>query len=544
MLYAIPLIVLLGFGGYYTWVKCLAGCLISLSLLDTALNGKKKIAFGMHTPAVVLCIIAITTIWSVDRSRNVEGILTGIVLLGWYMLVNLLEDKKKNELLSVLPYAGVIVVVISVVALTGVVNVKLWASERLGGIFQYSNTCALFLMLGVIVESWQINRKKYIHFILLIVNTAGIFLTGSRSIVLALIIWLLYKGFTQKKDRKIYFIFSVIAVTVIAVLGFLHLGLENIARVATVFESSSSVWARILFWKDALILIVKHPLGMGYMGYSYAQEAVKTGVYTTMFVHNELLQICLDYGIIAMVLILAYIVRQIVCGRQSRLAKELLVVIVISSLVDFHMQYFIILMVLCLCLDGDVDLSFYNKISLLRKKQSKNASASTGIILGLFVLILLFAYETVAYGSIYRGNYNLAHRLLPHNTEAMEMIAMNTSDMSEAKEMADRIIKINKYSKDAYQVLEYAAAVEGNAEELIHYGSKVAELSRYDIEQYRQYDQLLGNMIDAISADASRTEELTFLYNEREELKVRLDKLREHTSPLAYKLTEQPVFVY
>lgn len=191
-----------------------------------------------------------------------------------------------------------------------------------------------------------------------------------------------------------------------------------------------------------------------------------------------------------------------------------------------------------------MDLSFYNKISLLRKKQSKNASASTGIILGLFVLILLFAYETVAYGSIYRGNYNLAHRLLPHNTEAMEMIAMNTSDMSEAKEMADRIIKINKYSKDAYQVLEYAAAVEGNAEELIHYGSKVAELSRYDIEQYRQYDQLLGNMIDAISADASRTEELTLLYNEREELKVRLDKLREHTSPLAYKLTEQPVFVY
>ena len=81
------------------------------------------------------------------------------------------------------------------------------------------------------------------------------------------------------------------------------------------------------------------------------QPMVQTGVYTTRFVHNDFLQIMVDYGIPVFLLMAVYLGYQIFKGKQTSLQKEILILLLLASLMDFHLQYMSSLMLLVLCLD-------------------------------------------------------------------------------------------------------------------------------------------------------------------------------------------------
>ena len=63
---------------------------------------------------------------------------------------------------------------------------------------------------------------------------------------------------------------------------------DTIGRFLTISLESSTLMGRLLYYRDVLPVILKHPFGLGYMGYYYAQGGFQTGVYATKFVHNEL----------------------------------------------------------------------------------------------------------------------------------------------------------------------------------------------------------------------------------------------------------------
>lgn len=52
----------------------------------------------------------------------------------------------------------------------------------------------------------------------------------------------------------------------------------------------------MLYWQDAMNLIVRHPMGVGYMNYYFIQPQIQTGYYFTKTVHNDLLQCVMDNG--------------------------------------------------------------------------------------------------------------------------------------------------------------------------------------------------------------------------------------------------------
>lgn len=72
---------------------------------------------------------------------------------------------------------------------------QLWQAGRLGGFFQYSNTCALYLLAGLVVicNRWIENKSREqesgikrdkMQILEGIVLLAGLLLTGSRGVML------------------------------------------------------------------------------------------------------------------------------------------------------------------------------------------------------------------------------------------------------------------------------------------------------------------------------------------------------------------------
>ena len=116
-------------------------------------------------------------------------------------------------------------------------------------------------------------------------------------------------------------------------------GEQNIGRIFTVFRYSSTWKGRILYDLDALKMIAKYPFGMGYHGYAYVQGRMQTGVYKTLFVHNDWLQAALDLGILPAVLFAAVMLRQLLKGSQSSMQKQILLLIMLHMLVDFDLQF-------------------------------------------------------------------------------------------------------------------------------------------------------------------------------------------------------------
>ena len=94
----------------------------------------------------------------------------------------------------------------------------------------------------------------------------------------------------------------MLAVIIVAVIAAgLGLGLD-VQRLLRLTLNSSTLNGRILYWYDAVKMIVKNPLGLGYMGYFFMQPQFQTGNYVTKYVHNDILQLVLDAGIVVAVL--------------------------------------------------------------------------------------------------------------------------------------------------------------------------------------------------------------------------------------------------
>lgn len=98
---------------------------------------------------------------------------------------------------------------------------------------------------------------------------------------------------------------------------------------------------------DALPVLLKHPFGMGYLGYYYIQNEIQTGVYTVRYIHNDWLQIGLDIGWIPLVLYGVAAVKTWIGKSVSIRNKMILAVLFLHGLFDFDAQnMFIFLIVL------------------------------------------------------------------------------------------------------------------------------------------------------------------------------------------------------
>lgn len=536
---------LLVFGGFYDWNVTFLGSLLCLYVL-LLYHGehdryKKEHKWFLWIPEIIFIFQLLVSFWAVDQSANIAGIMRGIVILLWMHICLQWDQNMREQLLYMIPDMGIVIVILGgLLFFNEKTRLFFWRAERLGGLFQYANTCALFLLLGIIICIFMRKREKpdkgsnklcisiFKVFILLL----GILLTGSRSILIIGFLWgIIYSVF----DRKFGKIYTGVVIGVGTILGVYYLftgeGTQNISRIFTIMHSNSTLYGRILYDVDGISIMLRYPMGLGYLGYYYVQHALQTGVYTVRFVHNDILQIGLDYGMIPMLLFIIFIIWQLVKGKQPNWRKEILAVIVAASLVDFHMQYIFIDFIIILCLDlGE------KSIRQKRAERLENKIVFIALLAG-------FIFYFIPYFAIYNGKYQLALQFLPNNTDALHMAMMEAKDKAVAVAYTDQILKNNSYIADAYNVRSYAAAMDGDIKKVLKNQREVLKLEKYDINRYRSYDSLLEHLAlkcDEIGQKQMREQ----LEKERADIRGQLEEVRGQTNPIAYKLRDVPQYTW
>lgn len=516
------------FGGFYDWTAVLLGAAVCVMGIVRIMKEKKTLITKSKGIWLILIqeICLLTAMFpAIDRGMNFVGILRFIPVIAWLFLSMQYSEEEKRKALQAVPHMGCISAFAGLAALiVPGAEEWLWSAERLGGFFQYSNTCAIFFLLGMMLLKREPAKFAKIQWTILF---WGILLTGSRTVMILLAAVLVCELFSKNTDKsQKYLILANIGTGVMAaaVMVLLTGSYQNIARIATIFTSNSTFYGRLLYWKDAFELIVKHPLGLGWRGYQYIQPAIQTGVYSAMYVHNDLLQTFLDGGWIAGAAMAALMIWQM---RKSSY-RFLLAILFLHCMVDIDLQYPAIWFIAILMFD------FGNDFQALKREKI----VETGLCMG--AAAILCTYFILPFGAEFLGNYKEAVYFYPAYTQAKEELLRTTGNADEAVRLADEILEQNQYSSIAYDAKALAAYMEEDVEKFVQYKEQVLNIERYDISQYQDYAYLL-QQFEAYAQE--KGDEVTRSYCAESYLGIqkRLDRVKSETSTLAWKLRDQPI---
>ena len=337
-------------GCFFPW----GSALISLILIALLLLLLRRGLFCVTHSAPFLAAVSIVLfhlggmIWGTDRGMALVGAVQFLPLPLFVLLLEQYPPDQRMELLRRMPYTASSMVILSF-PLSSISFLKDWflVAGRQAGFFQYPNTYAIFLLFALVLvlfgASLRFGRLPW-----LVLLTLGILLSGSRIVFfLLLAVFLIF--FVREKSRKARL--SVLIIAGAVVLGSILYALltgnrESIGRFLTSSFTASEFVGRLLYARDAIPVILRHPLGLGYTGYHCLQGSFQTGVYSTQHVHNEFLQLLLDVGWVPAGLFLWALWRGLRSREGGFCRKMLLAVLLLHCLLDFDTQFISITLLL------------------------------------------------------------------------------------------------------------------------------------------------------------------------------------------------------
>ena len=525
------------YGGFYEFSGAMLAAVLGILLIvcrvkySFQIKGKKQLAVLLS----VFLWFGITCFYAIDRAMAFVGVIKMLPLPLGYLFFMQFSDETRQKATGYIAHIGCFMVLAGILALPfSALKEQLWQAGRLGGFFQYSNTCALYLLAGLVVicNRWIENKSREqesgikrdkMQILEGIVLFAGLLLTGSRGVMLLFfgyLIWFIRHLSSQKaKKYGIFCIVAVFALLAVVMVVTNGAGEQNIGRIFTVFRYSSTWKGRILYDLDALKMIAKYPFGMGYHGYAYVQGRMQTGVYKTLFVHNDWLQAALDLGILPAVLFAAVMLRQLLKGSQSSMQKQILLLIMLHMLVDFDLQFTAIGLLGLLCLD-------YGKAegSLKKKTKIEDCIFLTVISVGCIYFCMPFLLD-------YVGEHQKALSFYGAYTPAQLAVMEGSRSAEEATSAAEQILTHNTHLAEVYQYLAYGALEKENYEESFINMEKAISCDIYAKELYDEYEEILSQAEKVQGSDQS--ERRAWIRNKKQEV-------LKKSSSLAYELNDRP----
>lgn len=358
-------------GGFYHFTVALWGCVFSACLaVICCRTGRLRLPVG--TASFGLAVMTVCSVISVfaadDRGSAVIGMIRMLVIAEFWLLWNQISGESREKAFAAVPLSGTVLTLFCYAAyFIPTLQDSFYSAGRLGGTFQYSNTYAVFLLAGFLVAACRAQWKKTDQFQMGIL-LSGIVLTGSRSVFVmtaAVLVVVLLRKRIQVRVK------ALILAGAAAVVFVLQLVMQaDVSRLFKLTLNSSTLNGRILYWIDALPVILKHPLGLGYLGYYYLQPQIQTGNYMTKFVHNDLLQCALDWGIAAAAALVL-----VVCAglhRNSVRNTAILAVLALHALFDFDMQFLMMACLALMCFKTDAQPFFFRTGERKRRFRKKS----------------------------------------------------------------------------------------------------------------------------------------------------------------------------
>lgn len=506
-------------GGIYDFAIAFYGMTFACILLCIIWKNPIKIPQTVSTIGMLAISVGygISIVAAKDQGIAFLGLLRILAMFIFYILWNNIEMNVQKRVWEILPVLAVLVTVIAIVAYPfSELRDVFFRAGRLGGVFQYSNTYALFLLIAVVILLFR-ETKKRSDYIMLAVLIAGIVICGSRSVmVLALIVISLWIYKDQKLRRPMGFVLGVVAIWGVGIQLIARMDLQRLFKLTL---HSSTLNGRFLYWKDAASVILKNPLGLGYMGYYFLQPQFQTGNYMTKFVHNDILQCGLDAGIIPMAMLVYMIAANIIDKTNSTRNRVILAIIMLHCLFDFDLQFGAMMCLMIMCLNGN------------NKKIWKCKAAWNHVLIGMSTIIL--AYFTVALGLAYFGMNEEALVMYPGNTFAREQL------MESDAKVAEEIIEQNGMIASAYSCAVKIHIEKQEYEEAYKDIEGMIKCAGYNIDYYNLAVYDLSFCLQQ-AIDNNDEKMMIKCIDKIKAVPKTLEEIEQRTSKLAFKINDKP----
>ncbi len=519
-------------GIFHEWTS---GILSVVLVVLIYLNSRKSKTFMIPKSslfaATILLPLAflVSPLWAVDKGMTVMGFVKFLPLPLFMVLLRNYDknDKDEEDLFRFLPLSGAIMTIMSFAL--GLIFPKegyFLVSGRLAGFFQYPNTFALFLLVALALMLLRGGKLSKIDLICAPVLLIGIILSGSRTVFILLFLFIIYYVIIAK-EKKYKIMAGISALLVCAGAGIYVLvtgNTDTVGRFLTTSLSSSTFVGRFLYFKDVLPQIIKHPLGLGYMGYFYSQPSFQTGVYTVNHVHNDLLQILIDIGWIPGLLFCYVFVRGFIKADMRR--KAVLVIMALHLLFDFDMQF--------VCMDLILLMLLFDKKEEgieIKNRTEFYVTAGAGVLLSLYFTIPMFLS--------FINRDDLAVKVYPPCTKSHLVLLTKAETVESMDKAADNVLKYNDSTAIAYAAKARVSFSKGDIVEMIDYQNKAIERDRYGLQEYLDYIDMLA-VSTKLYWEAGDTESAKYCTDKIKEVPQRLEEVKNGTSSLAYKINDKP----
>lgn len=521
-------------GLFYEYLACFASVpLLVLLCRRIVKNGRLRVMGNLSSAAVLLLTLsyAASVLWAVDSGVAVIGFFKFLPVL-LFMLTIMQQEIKTDFYLEALPIPACAMTVMSAVCMQVPALRSLFSvSGRLSGFFQYSNTFALYLLVCLVVVATK--RTHTIRDLLMAsVLLAGILYSGSRTVfVLTVISMVILLAVYKKRRLCLAALASFGAVTGAAALYAVLTGnYASIGRFLTTSLTESTFVGRLLYAYDAIPVILRHPFGLGYLGYYYIQNSIQTGVYTVRYVHNDFLQLFLDLGWIPAIVFIAAVIKSFFAKGAVVRKRLLLFVMTAHACFDMDLQFTAVFMLFVLLLDYDRGCTKEYKIP-------RRLCMSVAVAAALSCL-----YIGTALTLSHVKKYEESDKLYPWNTQNC-LARIGTSDTETAEKLADKIIAQNGYVSSAYRVKGQAAFSRGDIAAMMENQKQSISLNPFFYDTYEEYARMLLYCLD-LYQKAGDTASAQVCRRELRELTAKLQGLTERQSRLGKLIDDQPVTAF
>lgn len=521
-------------GVYYELTSaCISILLIGFLILKSR---KQPLIFYLNDASIFVCTLivcyAISCIWAEDSGLAVWGIVKYLPVPLFGVCMMQAGFRERIALLQTIPWIGGAMTAISYI-LQFVPRLKniFSVNGRLAGFFQYPNTFACFLLIGLVVLFLsQKSRKMGLQDMLCGgLLFFGLLEAGSRTVYIMTVPVLIAVAVLCRSKR--HMLFMVVAVICgMAVAGILVIVLGSsggIDRLASVSVNASTLLGRLLYWKDAVPVILRHPFGLGYLGYYVSQGSFQTGIYSVRWVHNDVLQLLLDVGWIPVVLAAVAVVKALLSKHSNVMQRVVILILVVHCMADFDLEFVFMYFVFLLCLDWEDKKSHELKLFSVC-----GCVASGG-------LMLFSLYIGVVSTLTYCGKNDMASAVYPWNTLSNIKLLAQAADKEEMEELADRILAQNDHIALAWDAKARVAYTNGDFGSVITYKRQAISQARYSLEEYTDYFELLKIGVELYQKAGDNDSAETCL-REIFSIQAMLEELTDNTDPLAYRIKDKP----
>ncbi len=253
------------FGGYYEFASCIVAIVLIITFL-IKVKENKKIQIRVTDINIFIIIFSFTylvsILYAVDKGMAFLGFLKFSVLLIFIITLMQFESGEVKDIQRCIPYIAVSMTIITFILFFIPYTKGIVASEnnRIGGMFQYANTFALFLLVAIIqILSKGIYRKKELT--MLIILVLGILFSQSRITLILLILSIIVLIIKNKiSKRNIKYLLITLFISIVSVIVF------KLNRIINISIFDSTLIGRIIYYKDAIKLVITHPLGLRIYG--------------------------------------------------------------------------------------------------------------------------------------------------------------------------------------------------------------------------------------------------------------------------------------